>query len=607
VPSLAAADWLILLIYCFFLLTAGFSLRPVMTASRQYLQAGRALPGWLCGMAMVGASLGSETVLGMGAAGARYGIASVGFFALGSIPALLFSGLYLMPVYYGSQSGPRTIPEYLGLRFDGKTRILSAILFLGMASFCAGIALYGMARVFQALHVFDQVSNRLNLPPTVFLLLAIAVPAALVLTYVLLGGLGAAMYNQALTFCVVVAGLAPVALLGLKRTGGWSGLKTDVPASFLHEWSGATHAGAHSMGLDATALVFVGLVVGGGMWCTDFRLLQTAMAAKNVESARKAALITAAVWVFVPLLAILSGLIAVGMPTPHTTVVVHNENGAIYHEITVVPPAVEAGQGLVPAKIDAATGKPVTGADGHAMLDYEMATPNALSQFLPMGLLGLGIAMLLGCLSSGVAASAAAFSTVFTCDIYETVVAKNPDDKRLLVVARWAAAGGMLLAVSAAYLTMQFGSPLEATMLVFAVVNVPLFAVLFRGALWKRTTGHGAFAGLIAGVVAALLMHGTMLPLNEQRGIHGGWIAVMGRPSNELRFGLGIAGIAFLISLIAISIVSMRTKPRSDDELNGLVRSLAELPPANAIWWKRPEALAIAILLAAMVVNLIFI
>ncbi len=327
-PSLASADWLILLIYCFFALTAGFSLRPFMTGSREFLQAGRALPAWLCGMAMAGAGLGSQELLGMGAAGARFGLASLSLIALGSIPAMLFAGLYLMPVYYGSNSrtggagtSARSIPEYLGLRFDQKTRVLSASLFVAMALVSAGISLYAMARVLTALHIFDQVSNRWNLPDSGVLILAIALLALLVLVYVLLGGLGAAMYNQVLQFCVVVAGLLPSVALGLKRIGGWNGLKSAVPVGFLHEWSGGAHAGAHSTGIGAVGLALgVGLVLGGGMWCTDFRLLQTAMAAKDGESARRTPLIAAALWIFVPVLMVLPGVIAVGLPTPHTTI-----------------------------------------------------------------------------------------------------------------------------------------------------------------------------------------------------------------------------------------------------------------------------------------------
>jgi SSS family solute:Na+ symporter len=612
VPNLAAPDSLILLIYGFFMLTAGFSLKPAMTNSQQFMQAGRAMPGWLCGVAMLGASLGSLEVLGMGEAGARYGLPSVAFFALGSIPAMLFAGLYLMPVFYGSNSladssaqkpgavAARSIPEYLGLRFDRKTRALNALMFAAMSAFGAGIALYAMARVFVALHVFDQVAITLNLPPTGTLLLAMALPAALVLAYVLLGGLGAAMYNQALQFCLIIAGLLPMVLLGLKRIGGWSGLKATVPANSFHP-------GTHPMGAGVVVLaVGAGFVLGGATWCTDFRLLQAAMAAKNVEAARRGPMIAAALRVFVVIVLILPGLIAVGLPTPHTSIVIHNDNGVIYHEITVVPPAVEAGGGLVPAKADT-DGKPVKGADGHAVLDYAMATPNMLLQFLPAGLLGLGLTALLACLMGGVAAGVTSFSTVFTCDIFQAFLAKNAADKRLLAVARWAAVGGMMLSFAAACAAMRFDSPLDAILLVFAVVNAPLFAALLLGAFWRRATGHGAFAGLIAGAAAALLHHGLSLPRGEQPGIQGGWITVLHHPSSDLALGLGTAMLAFLVSLLVAAAVSLFTNAAQAEELNGLVFSLTARPPAIWAWWKRPEAMAAAILLAAIAASLIFI
>ena len=611
-PSLAPTDSLILLIYFFFMLVAGFSLKPVMTSSQQFMQAGRAMPGWLCGLAMSGASLGSQEVLGMGAAGAQFGLASVAFFALGSIPAMLFAGLYLMPVLYGSNSGSaapaekpaevaaRSIPEYLGQRFDRKTRALNASMFSAMSAFSAGIALYAMGRVFVALHVFDQAAGMLNLPPSGTMLLAMALPAVLVLAYALLGGLGAAMYNQALQFCLVIAGMLPIVLLGLKRIGGWNGLKAAVP-------SNALHAGTHSLGAGAVVLaVGAGLVLGGSTWCSDFRLLQAAMAAKNVGAARKAPIIAAALRIFVIIVLILPGLIAVGLPTPHTSIAIHNDNGVIYHEITVVPPAVEVGSGLVPAKADA-DGKPVMGADGHAVLDYAMATPNTLLQFLPAGLLGLGLTALLACLMGGVAASVTSFSTVLTCDIFQAFLARNAADKRLLAVARWAVVGGMLLAFGAACAAMRFNSLLDAVLLVFAVVNAPLFAVLMLGVFWKRATGHGAFAGLIAGAAAALLYHGLALPGGEQPGINGGWIGVLHHPESDLALGLGTAMLAFLVSLLVSAAVSLFTKAAQAEELKGLVFSLTARPPAIGSWWKRPEALAAAILLATIAVSLIFI
>jgi solute:Na+ symporter, SSS family len=619
--NLAATDSLILLIYFFFMLAAGFSLRPAMTTSRDFMQAGRAMPGWLCSLAMLGASLGSLEVLGMGAAGARYGLASVAWFALGSIPAMLFAGLYLMPIFYGPKSGiaaadakatsiaPRSIPEYLGLRFDQKTRVLNAFLFAVMSAFSAGIALYAMARALVALHVFDRVSESLNLPPTGSLLLAMAFPAALVLAYILLGGLGAAMYSQALQFLLIIAGLLPMVLLGLKKIGGWSGLKAQVPANLLDSVAqmgySSAHSEAHSMGA-GFVLLLIGVVLGGATWCTDFRLLQIPMAAKNVESAQRAPIVAAAIRIFVPLVLVLPGLIAIGLPTPHTSIVVFNDNNVISHEITVVPPAVEAGTGLVPAKADA-NGIPVIGPNGYAELDYTMATPNVLPEFLPTGLLGLGIAALMACLMAGVAASVTSFSTVFTCDIFQSLFAKNSSDKRLLAVARFAAAGGMLLAFAAGCATISFNSLLDAILLIFAIVNVPLFAVLMLGAFWKRATGPGAFAGLIAGATAALLDHGVVLPPGGQPGIHGGWIAVLRHPASEIALNLETAILAFAVSLLATIVLSACTKAKPESELNGLVYSLTTRPQVNAKWWKRPEAMAAAVLLAAIAVNLILI
>jgi SSS family solute:Na+ symporter len=603
VPILASADWLILLIYCFFVLSAGLSLAPSIANSADYLAAGRKQPGWLCGLALVGAGTGSLDVLAMGAAGARYGVASIGLFALGSIPAMLFAALVLMPVFYGAKPAEgapvRSIPEYLGLRFDQKTRALNAALFLAMALFSAGMALYAMARVIAALHVFDDLADRLNLPATGVLLLSMALPALLVLVYLLLGGLAAAMYNQLLQFSVLVAGLVPVVLVGLKRAGGWSGLKASVPAGFLH-----LGAGSHSLGIGAVGLLLgAGIVLGGGTWCADFRLLQLAMAAKNAASARRAPLIAAAVRVFLPLLLILPGLFALSLPTPRTTIVIRNDNGAIYHEITVVPRAVEAGQGLVPAKADA-NGQPVKSADGQVVLDYALAMPKVLVAFLPSGLLGLGLAALLACLMSGVAASIAASNTVFACDIYQAFLKKDASDKQVLHAGRWAAVGGTVLAFGAACAATRVSDLLDAVVLVFALVNAPLFATLLLGALWKRATGHGAFAGLIAGMAAALLHHGTALPRGQQPGMHGGWIAVLHHPASDLAMGLGTAGFAFAVSLLVTIVVSVCTKARSDTELTGLVRSPE---PAKAAWWKQPETIAAAIiLLAAIAVNLIF-
>jgi len=602
VSNLASTDSLVLLIYFFFVLAVGISLKPLLTTSLDFLQAGRALPAWTCGLAMTMASLGSQEAIGMGAAGAKYGFASIPFYLVGAVPAVLFAGLFLVPVYYNSQA--RTLPEFLALRFGQKTRVLHAGLFAMMAVFAAGVSLFAMARVFAALHVFEAPLRAAGLESQGALILSMALPAALVLASILLGGLTGTIYNLAIQFFVMTAGWLPVVFLALKQLGGRSGLKAAAGfSSFAQESGSAGHIGLATAATSAG----LGLIFAAGTWCADFRVLQAAMAAKDVAAARSASLIAAAARIAAPFLLILPAIAALGLPTPRTTIVIHRESGAIYHEITIVPPEVENGQGLVPAKIDAATGKPLKDAAGRVVLDGGLAAPNVLMRFLPTGLLGLGIAALLASMMAGVAASLTAFSTVFACDLWEPLSGKSASEANSVAVARWAVVAGALLSFAVALAAIRFSSLLDAMALVFAVVIAPLVAVLLLAVFWRRATASGAFSGLIAGAIGALLHHGLALPNGEQRGIHGGWIAVLHRPSSQLSLDAATMILAFAVSLIGTAAVSAFTRPRTDAEPAALIAQAAPSRPASAAWWKRPHLLAIAILIAAVAICALFV
>jgi SSS family solute:Na+ symporter len=605
VPNPTVVDWLMPTLYLFFAISIGYGLRPSVTTSAAFTQAGRTMPAWLCALAFLGAGVGSEQVIVMGAAGAHYGLASIPFYCLGAVPALLFTGLFMMPLYYGSKA--RSTPEFLRLRFDEKTRALNAVLFAAVTVFAAGISLYATARLIQALHVFDAAFNRLHLGPDGSLIVTMALPAAVVLLYILLSGLAGAMYNQGMQFCLLMAGFLPIVFLGLKKIGGWRGLKAIAPmAAYLHAWNGAAGS-AHSLGIGAIGLAAgLGMVFGAGYWCTDFRVLQTAMAAEDTNAARRAPLIAASAMIVLPLVLILPSVIASGLPTPRTTIIVSQSNGSIYHQITVVPPAVAEGQGLVPAKAEPATGKPIRDASGRVVLDYEMAMPAVLVHFLPTGLLGLGLTALLACLMSGLGAGIMAFSTVFTCDLYQAYMRKDAEDRHLLAAGKWAAAGAILLALGIACTIIRFTGMVDAVVLLFAILEAPQLSTFLLGMFWKRATGHGAFAGLAAGAAAAILHYGLTLPAAAQPGWSGGWITVLHRYPDGLARAFCTAIIAFGVSFIVTVAVSLCTQPRPEAELAGLVHSLTPRPPGDETWWKQPEALAAGILVAAMVVSVIF-
>lgn len=606
-PNFAAIDWMIVLIYFFFVISIAISLRQFIAGSGDFLLAGRALPAWLCGLALVAASLGSLEVLGMGAAGARYGFATASFFGLGSMVPLLFAGWFMMPVYYTSKAS--SVPGYLGLRFDAKTRTLNAVLFLAISILYAALSLYVMAHILVALGIFNVIFHAQTIGSQGVFVLSIALPGAIVLVVVLLGGLGATMYAQVMQFFVLVAGFQPMVLLGLKQVGGWSGLK----ANFASVASQAT-GGAPAPGFSTLAIATgIGIVLTAGYWCTDFSVLQTAMAAENAPAARRAPLIAAAVKVFLPFLLVVPGIIAIGLPTPHTSMVIRTENGAIYHEINVVPRPAEEGQGAIPARTssvaDPMGGSILRDAHGHPLLDYAMATPNLLPYNLPTGLIGLAITALLACLTGGVAARIAAVNTIFTCDLYEPYFRKGAAEKHYLGVARWTCVAAVILSAGLACAALHAPNMpglLDLLAVAFAVFFAPMLVTFLLGMFWKRATGHGAFAGMIAGFAVALAHYGLTLPAGAVRGIAGGWIAVLHHPASALEQNVGAALCAILANLAVTGIVSLFTGARPEAELAGLVYSLMPAGPAKGSGARLTAVFAGIVLLAAIAVSLIF-
>lgn len=604
-PTLSAADGLILLLYFFFVGGTGLSLKAFIKTTDDFLLGGRAMPARIGGLALAGIGLGGQELLAMGALGAHYGLQGAQLFGIGAIPALLFAGLYMMPVYRASKA--RSVPEYLRKRFDAKTRMVYALAFAAMMIFSAGIALYVMARAAVALHLFDDLFYSRHWPISAILPAAIVVPALLVLAIVWFGGLTGALYSQVMQFCVIVAGIFPAVLIGLHRAGGWSGLAKAVPG-YMHEWHTLSFAGSGPLGLGAIGLcIGLGAALAGSTWCVDFRFLQTAFAAKSAEAARRVPLVAAFFIVFLPFVVVLPGILAVSLPTPHSTTMITIENGSIVRNTTVVSQAAQAGKGIVPAEANPANGEPVRDAAGHAILDYQAATPNLLAHFLPEGLLGLGLAALLAGLMSGMAAAVTAFNSVLIRDIYQPILRKDADDMHFLAVARWSTIGVVAASLAVALCAMHFSNILGALALAFAFLNAPVFATFLLGMFWKRTTAHGAFAGIVAGMIAAIAHYALTLPAGTHPGMHGGWIAVLHVYPSDIAQAAWTALFGFAANIIVAAAVSLLTAPGSSDDLTGLVYwLLPERKRAQKSWWKRPETLAAVILLAAIAVNLFF-
>jgi len=569
---LTAIDYLLMLVYFTVVLLVGWRLRRSTQTSTDFFLSGRSIPSWVAGLAFISANLGAQEVIGMGASGAKYGIATSHFYWIGAIPAMVFVGLFMMPFYYGSRA--RSVPEYLKLRFDEKTRSLNAITFAVMTIMSSGISMYAMGKLFNLLlgWSFD---------------VSMIVAALIVLAYIFLGGLTSAIYNEVLQFFLIVFGFAPLVFLGLRATGGWSGLTSKLeqisaargfaPGALTHAWRYMGDSSQNPIGVEWFGLAMgLGFVLSFGYWCTDFLVVQRAMASENMAAARRTPLIAAIPKVLFPFLVILPGMLALG-------------------------------QGIVPAKIDPATNAALLDSAGHIVLDYDLSTPMMLVHFFPSGMLGLGLTALLASFMSGMAGNVTAFNTVWTYDIYQSHIRKGASDQHYLWMGRVATVFGIVLSIGAAYVANSFNNILDLLQLVFAFVNAPLFATFALGMFWKRTTGHAAFIGLLAGTVAAAIHHGISLAAGATAGVKGGYFGAHIIYRSELGQTFWTAIAAWVTCFVITIVVSLLTRPRPDDELRGLVYSLTPKPSeGDVVWYERPTVLAVIVLAIALLLNLIF-
>ena len=378
---------------------------------------------------------------------------------------------------------------------------------------------------------------------------------------------------------LIVAGFMPLVYLGLRDAGGWSGIRASVPAAMTHTWRGFGSATTSPMGVDVFGVAMgLGFVLSFGYWCTDFLVVQRAMAADSMAAARRTPLIAAVPKMLFPFLVVMPGLIALS---------VHG--------------------GVVPLKVYEGTNAVVVDALGRPQLDYDLTVPTLLLRYFPTGMLGLGLTALLASFMSGMAGNVTAFNTVWTYDIYQAYLRPRASDAHYLRVGRMATVFGIAASVLTAYVAAQFNNIMDVLQLVFAFVNAPLLATFLLGMFWKRATGHGAFAGLLAGTCAAALHHGLTLPAGAAGGVKGGWLGAVHMYPSEMAQNFWTAIDAWTVCFVVTIVVSLATAPRPDGELRGLVYSLTERPRDAALpWYERPVVLGATVLAASVLLNVIF-
>jgi SSS family solute:Na+ symporter len=548
--KLGPVDYAILGLYFAFVLGIGWLVKRRVSTSEEFLTSGRSVPVWITSLAFIAANLGAQEVIGMCASGAKYGIMTAHFYWIGAVPAMLFVGVFMMPFYYGSRA--RSVPEYLRLRFDEKTRALNALTFAVMTLFSSGISMYALGLLFELVLGWSFTQS-------------VLLSAVIVLIYTFLGGLTSAIYNEVLQFFLIVLGFAPLAILATMRAGGWAGMSERLPAVMTHSWSYIGNSSSNPMGVETFGLIAgLGFVLSFGYWCTDFLVVQRAMAANSMSAARRTPLIAAFPKMIMPFVVIVPGIAGVAL-----------------------------------ARMSIGYAIPLKASGGP---DYDQVMTTLMAQFYPSGMLGLGLTALMASFMSGMAGNVTAFNTVWTYDLYQGYIRKHAPDVHYLFVGRVSTVVGVALSVGTAFLATHFNNIMDFLQLVFGFVNAPLFATFLLGMFWKRATGHGAFVGLLAGTSAAAITHG--LTLAEEK---GGWLgnAVHTFPSTMAQ-NFWIAIMAWSTCFVVTIAVSSVSRPKPEAELHNLVYGLTDIPHDKSVpWYQRPVPLAMVVLAILSLLNIL--
>jgi SSS family solute:Na+ symporter len=545
--DVTALDYAIIAVYFLVVLGIGAVARLSIKTDIDFFLSGRTLPAWITGLAFIAANLGALEILGQAANGAQYGIATVHFYWIGAVPAMVFLGLVMMPFYYGAKV--RSVPEYLRLRFNEGTHAFNAATFAVGTVLIAGVNLFALALV---MHLMLGWSIDV----------AILAAAGVVLAYVTLGGLTSAIYNEVLQFFIITASLVPLTIVGLHHVGGVNGLSDKVKSSNLgdaglHAWQGLGIGSHNTLGANWIGIVFgLGFVLSFGYWTTNFAEVQRALSAKNMSAARRTPLIGAYPKIFLPAIVVIPGLLA----------------------LVAVP-------GLGGSNPD---------------LAYNNAVPLMIGQFLPEGMLGIAVTGLLAAFMAGVAANVTAFNTVFTYDLWQSYFRKGRDADYYLRVGRWATIGGLLVSIGTAFIAKGYSNIMNYVQLLFSYFNAPLFATFIIGMFWRRSTPWAGLAGLVAGTLGAFITH----ELYSTGNVHFG-------SAQSANFGGAIvAFVADAVVTVGVSLAT-QPKPEHELKglVWGLQRDTVEedFVRGDDAWYRSPWLLGLVALLLVVVLNIIFI
>jgi SSS family solute:Na+ symporter len=600
IAHLRSLDIAVIAIYFGMVIWIGFYLKGRSNTSEEFFMAGREMTAWIAGLSFVSANLGSLELMGWAGSAYQYGILATHWYWIGAIPAMLFLGLVMMPFYYVCKT--HSVPGYLNLRYGEHARVLAASFFALEMILMSGVNMFAMAVVMKVVLGWS-------------ITFSILVSAFAVTLYVALGGLRSAIFNEVLQFVLIWGGAMLVPILGLIQAGGVGGLKTQIIAnmhsdSYFHLWRDTGHFADNPMGVHWTGIVFgLGFAISFGYWTTDFLVVQRVLAARNLRAARMAPIIGSFFKMAVPFIVILPGLLGL--------VLLQNPDGSrrqLVGEDVVAACSAGATTAMIedPAACSGAMSKTnltaeaqqkvLSGAPGTELSSYNQALPLMMVRYLGPGLLGLGITALIAGFMSGMAGNVSAFSTVWTYDLYKPLINKKGTDSHYVLVGRISIVAGVIVSIFAGYIVQHAHGIMDYVQALFSIFIAPLLATILLGMFWKRASRISGFLGLLLGVVFSASLF-EWVHLNPAA-LANVALSADAKPMAENVFR---ALWACLFTGVVIFVVSMFTKPRPVEELEGLVYGATPLPKEDPVpFYKNEWAWAGLVVVIFIALNILF-
>jgi SSS family solute:Na+ symporter len=442
---LSGIDYFVVIAYLLGITALGLYFARFVRSADDFFLCGKSLPFWAVGMSIVVTDISASDFVGVAGQSYRFGVAAGNFDWLGSIPAMLLGAFIFIPYFW--KAGVYTIPEYLGRRYNDYVRAVASLTWVIFFALDLGVLFWTAAVMFKPIMGWEP-------------WFSIVVTAVVVGLYTFFGGLTAVVMTDVVQMIIMFVGGATVVIVGLYNAGGWDGLTDKIAAlgdAYQHHFE-LVQPMDRQTPYPWTGILFgLTLVMSNAYMIGNQAIVQRCLATKSIWHAKASMLTGAFFKMFVPMLVMFPGLIA----------------------LATLP----------------------------GMEDGDHAFPTLVKTLLPPGLRGLLFAGFLAGLMSTIDSFLNSTATLWTKDIYARFLKTGASDRHYMIVGQLATVVLLIGGVATSWLSKYFDGIYVAIQTLLSFFQGPAFSILLLGMFWPRATQWGGLAGLVGGICTSILLY----------------------------------------------------------------------------------------------------